>query len=305
MVEAHGQLTVGGTPQIYCVGGSQATIVGNATRVFTYNPATDTFATLPAGDDWPGAANNTLPGGFAVVANKLYIMGGFTIGADATAQTWQFDPTLGVGAKWLQRQDLPVARGYVPATSIGGIIYTGGGSMIVAATLTDAVESFKYDPAANTWTAIGGMIYTGGGSMIVAATLTDAVESFKFDPAANTWTAIANIPRATGETRAVTINNEMWVLGGGRVAPNPVSEVNIYNPASNTWTTGIPFATGRRNFPADTDGSRIWLAGGYDNGGLLINTMEIFSPGVCGTPTINRGVDQVSEPGSCKSFRPS
>jgi hypothetical protein len=43
----------------------------------------------------------------------------------------------------LQRQNLPVARGYVPATAIGAMLYTGGGSMIVAATLTDAPESFK------------------------------------------------------------------------------------------------------------------------------------------------------------------
>src|SRR5207237_4271757 len=103
------------------------------------------------------------------------------------------------------------------------------------------------------------------------------------NPAANTWTAIANIPRATGETRAIVMNNKMWVLGGGRTAPNPSNEVDIYTPASNTWTTGLPFVTARRNFPADSDGSRIWLAGGYDNGGLLLNTMEIFSAGACGT----------------------
>ena len=57
----------------------------------------------------------------------------------------------------------------------------------------------------------------------------------------------------------------MWVLGGGRTAPNPSNEVNIYDPVECTWTTGPPFTTARRNFPADTDGStRIWLAGGYD-----------------------------------------
>ena len=103
---------------------------------------------------------------------------------------------------------------------------------------------------------IGGLIYTGGGSNLDAGgLLIDTVESFKYDPVANTWTAIANIPRATGETRAVVMNNQMWVLGGGRVAPNPSNEVDIYNPGSNTWTTGLPFTTARRNFPADSDGS--------------------------------------------------
>ena len=249
---ACGVLTVSGTDQIYCVGGSAAGATTATARVFSYNPATDTFTTLAAGDNWPGDASGTvLPGGFAVAGNKLYIFGGFTIGADATAQTWQFDPTLGVGAKWLQRQDLPLARGYVPAASIGGMIYTGGGASIVTATLTDTVDSFKYDPVANT------------------------------------WTAIANIPRATGETRAVVMNGRMWVLGGGRVAPNPSNEVDIYNPGTNTWSLGLPFGTARRNFPADSDGTtRIFLAGGYDSSGTTpLNTMEIFGPCSAETPT--------------------
>jgi hypothetical protein len=51
---------------------------------------------------------------------------------------------------------------------------------------------------------------------------------------ADNWTSIATIPRATGETRAVTINGKMWVLGGGRTAPNPSNEVDIYDPATDT-----------------------------------------------------------------------
>ena len=115
----------------------------------------------------------------------------------------------------------------------------------------------------------------------------DTTDSFKYDPATNGWTPIANIPRATGETRAVVMNGQMWVLGGGRTAPNPSNQVDIYNPVSNTWSVGPPFNTGRRNFPADGDGtSRIFLVGGYDSSGTtLLNTMQIFGPGVCATPT--------------------
>src|SRR5205814_6686768 len=108
---ACGVLTVGGTPQIYCVGGSAAGATTSTARVFSYNPVTDTITTLMAGDNWPGNTPGTiLPGGFAVVANKLYIIGGFNIGTASTAQTWQFDPTAAVGSRWLQRLDYPVAR---------------------------------------------------------------------------------------------------------------------------------------------------------------------------------------------------
>ena len=84
----------------------------------------------------------------------------------------------------------------------------------------------------------------------------------------------------------------MYVMGGGRVAPNPSNEVDIYNPGTNTWSIGTPFVTGRRNFPVDSDGCHIWLAGGYDSTGIPTASMEIFccggggaSPTPSGTPS--------------------
>ena len=218
------------------MGGSQATIVGNASRVFSYNPATDAFTTLAVGDNWPGSqAGQFLPGGFAVHGNKLYIIGSFNANAVppvVTNQVWQFDPTAAVGAKWLARANFPVSRAYVPAATIGNFIYTAGGANLDAGgLLIDSNESFRYDPVANTWSAAG---------------------------------FIPNIPRSTGETRAVVMNGQMWVLGGGRTPPNPGAQVDIYNPVTNTWSVGPAFdAIGRRNFPADSNGTRVsswrWL----------------------------------------------
>ena len=250
---ACGVLTAGGTPQIYCVGGSAGGGVGATARVFSYDPVTDTLTSLTAADDWPGnppSPGNILPGGFAVANNKLYTIGAFMITpATMLSDVWEFDPNAAVGSRWTAKAGLPIPKGYVPATVIGGSIYVAGGAMVNGATLDDSVDSFKYDITTNT------------------------------------WTAIANIPRPTGETRAVTIDGEMWVLGGGRTAPNPSNEVDIYNPGTNTWRTGPPFTTGRRNFPADTDGSRIWIAGGYDAANVLLNDMEIYAPTGCATAT--------------------
>ena len=93
----------------------------------------------------------------------------------------------------------------------------------------------------------------------------DTTNSFSFDPVANTIGTIAPINRATGETRGLNFNGQMYVMGGGRVAPNPSNEVDIYDPGTNTWSVGIPFVNARRNFPTDTNGTdHIWLAGGYD-----------------------------------------
>src|SRR5437773_3627192 len=126
---ACGVLTLSGTPYIYCVGGSAAGQTTAAARVFQYNPATDTVTTLAAGDNWPGNAGGTiLPGGFAVVNNKLYILGGFNINVASTNQIWEFDPTMAVGAKWTQKVNTPVGIMYAPTCAINGIIYVGGAS---------------------------------------------------------------------------------------------------------------------------------------------------------------------------------
>ena len=125
---ACGVLTVGGTPQIYCVGGSGVTVGNRNGRVFSYNPATDTFTTLTAGDDWPGASASFLPGGFAVAGNKLYIIGSFNTHADRRSPRRpgsSIRPQRWVRAGSRARISRGAAMCLRP--SIGGIIYTGGG----------------------------------------------------------------------------------------------------------------------------------------------------------------------------------
>ena len=125
--------------------------------------------------------------------------------------------------------------------------------------------------------------------MFRLALLVDAAESFVYNPVGNTISPIANIPRPTGETRALNFNNGSgarcgsWV--GGRTAPNPSNEVDIYDPVAGTWSIGMPFATARRNFPTDTDGNcRVWLAGGYAPT-TPTDAMEIFCCGGGASPT--------------------
>src|SRR6266446_5130693 len=154
----------GGTPQIYCVGGSQAGQTTATARVFSYDPVADAITTLTSADNWPGNASGTiLPGGFAVVGNKLYIVGGFDINNATTHQTWQFDPTAPVGSRWLQRQDYPADRGYVPTTAIGNLLFTGGGSFWDGTALRDTIDSYKYDTTTPTWTTIASPVCSSGG----------------------------------------------------------------------------------------------------------------------------------------------
>jgi len=128
-----------------------------------------------------------------------------------------------------------------------------------------------------------------GASDFQGGSIVDTTNSFSFDPVANTIGSIAPIPRATGETRALSFSGGMLVMGGGSVPPNPSNEVDTYDPGTNTWTTSVgvlvpagdegvpPFMTARRNFPTDTDGSgEIWLSGGYDLDSNPLASLELI-----------------------------
>jgi N-acetylneuraminic acid mutarotase len=248
---ACGVLTDAGTPYIYCVGGSAGGGTTATSRVFRYNPVTDTITTVAS--PWPGDGDGvTLPGGFSVFNNKLYTLGGFHIQTAMDNRIFEFTPTTNA---WVQKAAvLPVPLGYIPTTTIGNFIYTGGGS--------------AFDPT---------------------AILIDTNNAFRYDPVADSITTIPTIPRATAETRALNFCNQMYVMGGGRTAPNPSNEVDVYDPGSNTWSMGLPFVNARRNFPTDTDGTNnIWLAGGYEPSSPAAD-MEIFhcpvSPCAAPSPT--------------------
>src|SRR5436189_1494920 len=244
---ACGVLNDSGTDYIYCAGGSNFATQTTSGRVFRYDPIADSI-TLVASNFPPWDAG-TLPGGFTVFNNKLYTLGGFDIpNGSGIDQIWEFTPN---PAGWVQKTAvLPVPLGYIPTTTIGNLIYTGGGVDITGGVLTDTTNAFVYDPVA------------------------DSIST------------ITSIPDATSNTRAVNFCNVMYVLGGNFNAPT--NEVQIYDPVSGTWSVGIPFAIAGRNFAADTDGiNNIWKAGGYDSGLAIIASMEIFNCPVspCGTPT--------------------
>ena len=192
-------------------------------------------------EPWNESAPNTLPGGFAVVQNKLYILGGFTIGNEVTNRIFEFTPEHSPGSQWAQKSaTLPVALGYIPATTIGSLIFTAGGSTFAPCNLTETNNSYVYDP----------------------------VKDLIFP--------IASIPRATGETQAITVGHEMWVLSGGRVGPNPSPEVNIYNPVTGQWRVGLPLSAGQRNFAAASDGARVFVAGGYNTSIIPLKTAQVY-----------------------------
>ena len=244
-----GVLDFGGTQYIVAVGGSAAGATTSSAEVRQYDPVADTMTTL-TNDAWPGvgAGNTILPGGAAVYENKLFVFGGFDIGTGMVDTIWQFDPSAAEGSRWTQMTAvLPTAIGYIPTATSGDLIYLLGGSE---------------------WDAGG-------------ATIFDSAETSVYDPDTDTITPITPIPRVVAETRAVTqTDGTIWVLGGGRTAPNPNNEVDIYDPVGDAWSLGPPFVSARRNMASDIDPATgsIWVVGGYDTDGTTpLSVSETFT----------------------------
>src|SRR4030095_996518 len=143
----------------------------------------------------------------------------------AIDQIWEFTPN---PAGWVQKSAvLPFPLGYIQTTTIGNLIYTGGG--------------FDIQPPP-------------------PGTLTDTNHAFIYEPVADSISINTDIPDATSNTRAVNFFHPMYCLGGNFAAPT--NEVQIFDPVSGTWSVGPPFAIAGRNFAADTDGTNnIWKAG--------------------------------------------
>jgi len=229
-------------PRIYTVGGSQAGVLTTTSAVRVYDPINDMLTVL-ASDPWPGnPTQDALPGGAAVVNNKLYVLGGYRPGIATLDTIWEFDPNRPAGARWaLMPVTLLVGLMHIPATAIDNVIYTAGG-----------------------------VIWDG-------ATFVDTQYAYRYDPAAQTITALADVPRPSSETGAVTVGGKLWLLGGGFAAPT--NAIEIYDPATNTWSAGLPFATARRMAAADVDPAtgRLFIAGGYAHADIT-GSLEMFVP---------------------------
>src|SRR5207249_4822652 len=174
-------------------------------------------------------------GVFFPANGKFYAMGGRAsdaVGSDFT-NPFEYDTTANTWTtKSATYTDNSVNNMACGVLNLSGTdyIYCVGGSFATGTTATARV--FYYDPVADSLTYLAGASDFSGGLVI------DTTNSFSFDPVANTIGTIALIPRATGETRALTFKNppQMWVMGGGRVAPNPSNEVDVYDPVSDSWS---------------------------------------------------------------------
>ena len=246
---AGGALTFPEGQRIFVVGGNGAgsTYTG---RAVAFDPATGAFTPKTA---WP-ATPTRLPGGWAVVNNKFYILGGIQANAAGTAfaDIWSYDPTTNA---WTQSSaNLSLARGYI-ATEV----------------MPD------------------GLIYVAGGSQNNAGVLTDETIFEKFNPTTNTISTGPPLPTATSNNHGYNVGGKFWVPGGTFTAVSTL--VQVYDPATNSWSVGPPLVMAVRNYSKGYGLSGgIHAIGGTDDGGAFYDVNQRLAPSGCVTPSPTVGV---------------
>jgi hypothetical protein len=240
------------------------------TRVESYDPATDTWAT-----NTPVPEMRVAPA-TAAVAGKIYVIGGDS-GAGIRDTVLIYDPGLD---SWSSGAPMPGGpRAGMGAAVLNDKIYVVGGFGSDYLTRTEV-----YDPATNTWTnqpplafarftpgagGLNGRLYVSGGYNSLGPETTLEI----FDPATGQWTN--GIPMPEGHTGpAAVLDGKLYFAGGG---PAPRTSVVAFDPVWNTWTALTPLNVGREDMGAVADEAahRLYVVGGYDR--AYLKSLEVFT----------------------------
>ena len=112
---------------------------GSSTNLFfgSYNPATDTWTSLPAP---PSQSAHTF-GASAVIGGKFYVVGG-----DNNGVVEVYDPTTN---QWATRAAMPNPRSQVASATVAAKMYVIAGRRVSDVTLVSTTS--VYDASSNTW----------------------------------------------------------------------------------------------------------------------------------------------------------
>ncbi|MEO6456848.1 MAG: kelch repeat-containing protein, partial [Chloroflexia bacterium] len=263
------ELTGPAGPKIYAIGGNSIDSVPTP-GVRIYDPIADAV-TVDAADNWP-ATPARVPGGWAVVNNKLYIFGGFSaLGTGSVfTDTWQFDPLASAGSKWTLKAPMNLGRGFIAGAALDGQIYAIGGDTWNGSTLVPVSNVERYDPVANTWTNMAGLPTARGdmgawaydsttnyeisGRIAVAGgpfPVPDAL-GYLYNPTTNSWSSFPSMNHATRNYGYAQLNGYLYALGGYDYTLGTPSGANFNQRYDATQSQGTPTPTVTGTLPTST-----------------------------------------------------
>jgi len=101
----------------------------------------------------------------------------------------------------------------------------------------------------------------------------------KYSPSTNAWTTATTLPTALHSVGVVTLNNKIYVIGGGD-AITVFNKVQVYDPAADNWTTRAVMPTARDVLSVIVYDGKIYAIGGIVNNNPFTasTTVEVYDP---------------------------
>ena len=230
----HAGTVVDGT-SVYFAGGYPETATFqtySTTAVWRYDTVADQFTTLPSLPAGRGG------GALALLGRNLHYFGGSDAARADSASHWALNLD-DLGAGWVTKAPLPLARNHLGGVTIGGKIYAVAGQQLQDNNSVFRDEVDIYDPATNAWT-----------------------------PAA----PLPAPPRSHITNSTIVWQGQILTFGGEKAGHQVMTEISCYDPAQNLWATPFRLPAGRLSGVADLlpDGRFIY-AGGSSSTGLQSN----------------------------------
>ncbi len=229
----------------------------------------------------------------AVVANRIYVIGGYANGNVDQDLVEFAEPVLAHGGPnagygWRRAAPLPRGLNHVGAAGYRGKIYTFGG--FSAQNDAAVADANVYDPGKNTWSPIPPLPHPLGS--VSVAVLGDRIHlvggrdahsvgtHLVYDPATNRYALRAPLPVGRDHMGLVAFDGKLYAIGGRVDTPaHNAAYTDIYDPRDNSWTQGAPMPTARSGMAVATDGGKIFALGGEQSGMTdAFNNNEAYDP---------------------------
>ncbi len=177
-------------------------------------------------------------------------------------------------------------RSYVAAAELGGRIYVAGGMFGDAGTRLDRVQ--RFDPAREAWTTLPRLpepVRAAAGAsqfsdfLVIGGTTTarDGRQVYAYDTGGpGRWSRLAPLPRPLYNHSAVTVGDEVYVLGGYDTQGEELRTVYVLG-AGRRWRAAPPLPRAVHAFGAVAFQDEIWVIGGR-RGELQLREVWIFDP---------------------------
>jgi N-acetylneuraminic acid mutarotase len=142
---------------------------------------------------------------------------------------------------WTKKASMPTSRHHAASSAIDGKIYVIGGRAVANSSMINLNVNELYNPVKNEWVSLEHMpskrsgiaaasynntIYVLGGEDAGGQDPKTYSNNENFNPAADTWSSKESLPTPRHGLTATTVDNNIFVIGGGPKAGLSVSNVN-------------------------------------------------------------------------------